>query len=100
MVKTFLESYWIATRTMGQRKNLEMKEEAVLKKMSFLGRRLYKLGVVEQIEAVSRLTFANALAFIHKDVLTRKGMEQDPDGAFEKLFQITQRIYELSHHGL
>lgn len=100
MIKTFLESYWIAARTMGQRKNLDLKEEALLKKMGSLGRRYYKLGVVEQIEALSRLNFANALAFLHKDVLTRKTMEQDPDRAFEKLSQITQRIYELSHQGL
>ena len=99
MIKTFLESYWIAARTLGQRKNLDMKEEALLKKMGSLGRRLYKLGVVEQIEALSRLNFANAVAFIHRDVLTRKEMEQDPEQAFEKLSQITQRIYELSHHG-
>jgi glycerol-3-phosphate O-acyltransferase len=99
MIKTFLESYWIAARTLGQRKNLDMKEEAVLKKMGSLGRRLYKLGVVEQIEALSRLNFANAIAFIHRDVLTHKKMEEDPEQAFEKLSQITQRIYELSHHG-
>ena len=99
MIKTFLESYWIAARTFGQRKNLEMKEEAVLKKMALLGRRFYKLGVVEQIEALSRLNFANAAAFIHKDVLARKQMEQDPELAFENLSRITQRIYELAHHG-
>jgi glycerol-3-phosphate O-acyltransferase len=100
MIKTFLESYWIAARTMGQRKNLEMTEEEVLKKMSYLGRRFYKLGVVEHVEALSRLNFVNALAFIHRDVLSRKAMEQEPERAFEKLSQITQRIYELSHHGL
>lgn len=100
MIKAFLESYWIASRTMGQRKNLNIKEEAVLKKMSFVGRRLYKLGVVERIEALSRLNFANALAFIHKDVLNRKDLDQDPEQAFEKLSQLTQRVYELSHHGL
>jgi glycerol-3-phosphate O-acyltransferase len=99
MTKTFLESYWIAARTMGQRKNRDVKEEAVLKKMSYLGRRFYKLGVVEHIEALSRLNFVNALAFINKDALNRKDM-QNPDKAFENLSQITQRIYELSHHGL
>jgi len=99
MIRTFLESYWIAARTMGQRKNLDVKEEAAVKKMGSVGRRFYKLGVVEQIEALSRLNFVNALAFLHKDVLTRKAMAQDPDRAFEKLSQITQRIYELSHHG-
>jgi glycerol-3-phosphate O-acyltransferase len=100
MIKTFLESYWIATRIMGQRKNLEVKEESLLKKMNYLGRRFYKLGVVEHIEAISRLTFMNAFAFIHKDALPRKQLEQDADMAFENLSQISQRIYELSHHGL
>jgi len=100
MIKTFLESYWIAARTLGQEKNMDVKEEALLKKITYLGRRFYKLGVVEHIEALSRLNFVNALAFIHKDVLNRKDMESRPEEAFEKLSRVTQRIYELSHHGL
>lgn len=99
ILKTFLESYWIVTRTLGQRRNAELNEEAALKKVTYLGKRFYKLGVVEHIEALSRLNFINAFAFVHKDVLKRKDLEQDPDLAFEKLFQITQRIYELTHQG-
>jgi glycerol-3-phosphate O-acyltransferase len=100
ILKTFLESYWIVARSLGQRKIAELKEEAVLKKADYLGRRFYKLGVVEHVEAVSRLNFANAFAFIHKDVLNRKDLERDPELAFEKLSQISQRIYELTHQGL
>jgi glycerol-3-phosphate O-acyltransferase len=100
ILKTFLESYWIVTRSLGQRKNAELKEEAVLKKVGYLGRRFYKLGVVEHTEALSRLNFANALAFVQKDVLSRKELERDAEAAFDKLSRITQRIYELSHQGL
>jgi glycerol-3-phosphate O-acyltransferase len=100
ILKTFLESYWIVTRVLGQRKIAELKEEAVLKKMDYLGRRFHKLGVVEHVEAVSRLNFANALAFIHKEVLNRKALESDPELAFEKLSQMSQRIYELTHQGI
>jgi glycerol-3-phosphate O-acyltransferase len=100
ILKTFLESYWIVTRSLGQRKNAELKEEALLKKVGYLGKRFYKLGVVEHTEALSRLNFANALAFVQKDVLSRKELARDPEAAFDKLSQITQRIYELSHQGL
>ena len=97
ILKTFLESYWIAARVLGQRKNLEMKEEALLKKMVLLGKRFYKMNVVEHIEALSRLNFGNAHALIHKDILNRKALEQHPDRAFDQLSQMTQRIYDLSH---
>jgi glycerol-3-phosphate O-acyltransferase len=100
LIKTFLESYWIAARSMAQRKNVEMKEEALLKKMNYLGRRFYKLGVVEHIEAISKLNFTNALAFIHREVLNHKDLAKDPALAFEKLSRITQRIYELSQKSL
>ncbi len=100
LIKTFLESYWIAARCLAQRKNADMKEEALLKKMNYLGRRFYKLGVVEHVEAISKLNFANAFAFVHKEVLNHKQMANNPDLAFENLFRITQKIYELSQKSL
>ncbi|MBN2031780.1 MAG: 1-acyl-sn-glycerol-3-phosphate acyltransferase [Deltaproteobacteria bacterium] len=100
IIKTFLESYWIVARSLCNRKNAELKEEAVLKKMSYLGRRFHKLGVVEHIESLSRLNFQNAVAFFQKDVLNRKELERNTELAFEKLYRITQRIYELAHQRL
>jgi len=97
LTKTFMESYWIATKAMGHQKNLGLKEDALLKKMSYLGRRFHKLGVVDHVGALSRLNFTNAIAVIKRDFLRRRPRkEQEP---LEVLSQLSQRIYELSRHG-
>jgi glycerol-3-phosphate O-acyltransferase len=97
LTKTFLESYWIATKAMGQQKNLALKEEALLKKMTYLGKRFHKLGVVDHVGALSKLNFTNAASVIKRDFLRRRPhKEQEP---LEVLSQLSQRIYELSRHG-
>ena len=97
LTKTFMESYWIATKAMGHQKNLGLKEDALLKKMSYLGRRFHKLGVVDHVGALSRLNFTNAIAVIKRDFLRRRPRkEQEP---LEVLSQLSQRIHELSRHG-
>jgi glycerol-3-phosphate O-acyltransferase len=97
LTKTFLESYWIAAKTMTHQKNLGLKEEALLKKMSYLGKRFHKLGVVDHVGALSRLNFTNAVAVINRDFLRRRPQQaQEPA---ETLSQLGQRIYELSRHG-
>ena len=97
LTKTFMESYWIATKAMGHQKNLGLKEDALLKKMSYLGRRFHKLGVVDHVGALSRLNFTNAIAVIKRDFLRRRPRkEQEP---LDVLSQLSQRIYELSRHG-
>ena len=97
LTKTFMESYWIAAKTMGHKKNLVLKEEALLKKMSYLGKRFHKLGVVDHVGALSKLNFANAVALIKRDFLRRgRRKEQEP---LEVLSSLSQKIYELSRHG-
>ena len=97
LTKTFMESYWIATKAMGQQKNLALKDDALLKKMSYLGKRFHKLGVVEHVGALSKLNFTNAVAVIKRDFLRRRPhKEQEP---LEVLSQLSQRIYELSRYG-
>jgi hypothetical protein len=97
LAKTFMESYWIATKAMGHQKNLSLKEEALLKKMSYLGKRFHKLGVVDHVGALSKLNFTNAVAVIRRDFLRRgQRKEQEP---LEVISQLSQRIYELSRYG-
>jgi hypothetical protein len=82
---------------MGHQKNLALKEEALLKKMTYLGRRFHKLGVVDHVGALSKLNFTNAVGVIKRDFLRRRPRkEQEP---LEVLSQLSQRIYELSRHG-
>jgi glycerol-3-phosphate O-acyltransferase len=100
LIKTFLESYWIAVKTMTQQKNMGLRKEEVLKKMNYLGKRFYKLGVVDHIAALSRINFTNALSVITKEVSKASSdANLDRSAALERLSDLAHRIYDLSRHG-
>jgi glycerol-3-phosphate O-acyltransferase len=97
LTQTYLESYWIACKTVAQRRDLDGKTEELLKQMNYLGKRFYKLGIVEHIGALSRLNFTNALELIRKDILRGQSPLQDEEARIsERLSQLAQRVYELS----
>ena len=99
LTKTFLESYWIAVKSISQQQNKGGKREDLLKSMNYLGRRFHKLGVIDHIGALSELNFKNAMNFINKDILKVKiSSEEDNSHALERLSQLGQRLYELSHY--
>jgi glycerol-3-phosphate O-acyltransferase len=99
--KTFLESYWIAVKSMIQQKNRNLKtEEDLLKKMDYLGRQFHKRGVIDHIGALSQLNYKNAVSFINQEIRdVQKNAEGDDSLILERLSQIGQKIYELSHYG-
>jgi glycerol-3-phosphate O-acyltransferase len=101
LAKTFLESYWIAVKSISQQKNAMMKtEEDLLKKMDYLGKRFHKLGLIDHISALSQLNFRNAMTFINQEIRdAQKSNEEDDPVLFERLSQLGQRIYDLSHYG-
>jgi hypothetical protein len=97
LTQTYLESYWIACKTVAQRRDLEAKTEELLKQMNYLGKRFYKLGIVEHIGALSRLNFTNALDFIRKDILRSRSSSQEEEAQIsERLSRLAQKVYELS----
>jgi glycerol-3-phosphate O-acyltransferase len=98
LAKTFLESYWIASRAFIHLENKNRKKDDLLKNMNYQGQRFHKLGLIDHMEAISRITFKNAARFINEDIL--RGDDELPAGgdqARERLFQLNQRLYELSH---
>jgi glycerol-3-phosphate O-acyltransferase len=100
LIKTYLESYWIAVKCVAQQKNMGLRKEELLKKMNYLGRRYYKLGVVDHVGALSRLNFTNALGVITKEVSKgSSNSETDRLSAVERLSELAHRIYDLSRHG-
>jgi glycerol-3-phosphate O-acyltransferase len=100
LIKTFLESYWITAKCIGQQKNMGLLKEQLLKKTNYLGKRYYRLGVVDHIGALSRLNFANAVGVMTKEVSKPgSGSEFDRGAAAEKLSEMARRIYDLSRHG-
>jgi glycerol-3-phosphate O-acyltransferase len=100
LAQTYLESYWIACKTVAQRRDLETKTEELLKQMNYLGKRFYKLGIVEHIGALSRLNFINALEFIRKDILRAHADSEEEEALIsDRLSEIAQKVYELSRVG-
>jgi glycerol-3-phosphate O-acyltransferase len=99
LAKTFLESYWIAVRSMSQQKTKGGKRGDLLKNMNYLGKRFHKLGVIDHIGALSQLNFKNAVSFINEDILkVQETSEKDPSRALERLSQLGQRLYELCNY--
>jgi hypothetical protein len=74
------------------------KREDLLKEMNFLGRRFHKLGVVEHIGALSELNYKNAVNFINEDILKATDRSEGESDVNERLSQLGQRLYELSHY--
>jgi glycerol-3-phosphate O-acyltransferase len=99
LAKTFLESYWIAAKSMSQQKNKDGKIEDLLKNMNYLGKRFHKLGVIDHIGALSELTFKNAISYINHDILNlHEDIKEDGPHEYERLPQLSQRLYTLSHY--
>jgi glycerol-3-phosphate O-acyltransferase len=99
LAKTFIEAYWISAKVMGQKKSDTMTEEMLLKNINYLGKRYYKLGVIEHIAAISRISFQNAVSLINKNILSNSENPQEYPGYwYENLSQITKRLFDLSHY--
>ena len=97
--KTFLESYWIATRAVIAKNKDGSRKSELFKHMTYLGQRFHKLGVINHLEAVSRLSFENALRIINEDILAGSGRsEEDLSRAGERLSKFSQRLHELSQY--
>jgi glycerol-3-phosphate O-acyltransferase len=99
LTKTFLESYWIAVKALGQGQTKGGKGEDNLKNMEYLGKRFHKLGLVDHIGALSRLNYKNAKSFINENIMKASNVStEDPSLTLERLSQLGQRLYELSHY--
>jgi len=99
LAKTFIESYWISAKIMGQQKEKKDTEESLIKNINYFGKRFYKLGVIEHIGAISRITFQNAVSSIQKRMLE---ISENPDAKdkynFESFSQLSKKLYDLSHY--
>ncbi|MBW2204059.1 MAG: 1-acyl-sn-glycerol-3-phosphate acyltransferase [Deltaproteobacteria bacterium] len=99
LIKTFLESYWVATRSIIAKEKEGRKQSDLLKNMNYLGLRFHKLGVIEHLEAVSRLSFKNAIRVVNEDILKgEEKSEEDRSQARERLSKFSQRLHDLSHY--
>jgi glycerol-3-phosphate O-acyltransferase len=98
LAKTFLESYWIATRSFIHLKTNHKKSSDLLKNMNHRGLKFHKMGLIDHIEAVSRVNFRNATDFINKNILwSHEKQEEDRSEAWDKLSRLSKKLHELSH---
>ncbi|MDZ7695963.1 MAG: hypothetical protein U5R49_03215 [Deltaproteobacteria bacterium] len=109
LIKPFLESYWIAARTMLQDERKRKKRSDTLKNMVYMGHRFNKQGVINHIEAVNPLNFKNAVRLINTDILSEGGpskadaqqghavnaQKRAPE-MMERLSHFSQRLHTLS----
>lgn len=97
LIQPFVESYWIAARSMLQDAKREKKRSDPVKNMNYLGHRFHKQGVIHHIEAVHPLQFQNAVRLIRTDIL--KATDPSQDAASEgirRLSRFSNRLHELS----
>jgi glycerol-3-phosphate O-acyltransferase len=100
LAKTFLESYWISAKVIGQKKTGEFAEESLLKNINYLSTRYHKLGIIEHIGAISRITFKNAVALINKNILKNsENPEMFSSQEFAGLSRFSKKLYDFSHYG-
>jgi glycerol-3-phosphate O-acyltransferase len=72
----YLESYWIVLRSIKYLQKKPRSEKEFLKRIQSIGQKLFKMGEVERSEALSEVTFQNALKiFGEKGIVLKKAPE-------------------------
>jgi len=93
LIKSFVESYWIAARALLDETEKRVKKPERLKNMKNLGLKYRKLGLVAFPESLSEINFKNALGFLEEEVLHQHNMDKEADPGDTK-----QRIRDLCEH--
>ncbi len=98
-VKSFLESYWIAAKSLLDEKAKRIKKTERLKNMENLALKYRKLGLVSFRESVSEINFKNALNFLEEEVLRDTTGEEhtSPGTEKEKLAELCGHLQALCH---
>ena len=97
--RTFLESYWIAGRALALREKTARGTPALLKNMGYLGLRYHKLGLIGHREAVSQITFRNALRFWNEEIRAMKTSRKEDGPIRDHLSRMGRRLYDMAHCG-
>lgn len=100
LTKTFIESYWITARFLGQKTDTTESIDTLIKRINYFAKRYHRMGIVEHIGAISRFSFKNAIEFINQNVLNDdKSPENQVGPDFEDLSKLSKRLYDLSQYG-
>lgn len=97
--RTFLEAYWVAVRATLHDEGARRQKGDTLKRMTNLGLRYHKLGIIQNLESLSQVTFKNAVQLIDQHILksTDDIVPSFPEDERD-LHRLAQRIYDLFHY--
>ena len=99
LAKTFLESYWIAAGVVLKHRQNGKKRTDLLKSMTNLGQRYYRLGLIDHIESVSQITFKNAIVMIQEDFrVSEDSSEENRNQGLENLALFGKRLHQFSQY--
>jgi glycerol-3-phosphate O-acyltransferase len=96
MIKTFLESYWVVTRSLMEAQAGTRKKGDLMKNVWINGVKFLRLGLIDHVEAISQASFANAVATMQEEILKPQG-EPDHRQMLSALSQLSHRLYELAN---
>ena len=78
LIHNYIESYWIAMRGTIYLKDKKRQEKDLVKRIQKLGVKMYKKGEISKAEALSRLSFQNAIKFLTEaEILQSEGNKED-----------------------
>jgi hypothetical protein len=72
--------------------------EDLLKRMNYVGKRFYKMGLIDHIGALSQLNFKNALSLVNETIILEPENSKEISDVSERLSQLGQKLYDLSHY--
>ena len=100
LAKTFLESYWVATRAFLDLKSNAIRRGELPKHMAVMGLRFYKLGLVSHVESISQINFKNAIRFINEEIVSvQSEWKGDHQKVQEMLSELSQNIQRFTRFG-
>ncbi len=96
LLRNYLESYWIILRSCAYLRNKPLSERDWLRKIQRQGARMFRTGEVRRAEALSELTYRNAILFLAEGELLRVGKGPDKKDEREtKLYGLTEHRISL-----
>jgi glycerol-3-phosphate O-acyltransferase len=99
LTKTFIESYWISAKVMGQKKDGNATTEEIFKNINYLSKRYHKMGIIEHAGAISRITFQNAVALIQKNIIQAPEKPEPKLGdEFDTISKLSKKLYDFCHY--
>ena len=97
LIKTFIEAYWIAAKTLLEAEEKRKKRAELLKRMKALGAKFLESGLIDHMEAISLITFKNALSFLHEEyILAASKANLEESELMEEISRMAERLYSYS----